>query len=317
MPHAAALAQATESALILLQVLEPVYEPIYGALGISEKQQEQPLARMRDAQLASIHDYLVNIARPLQLQGLEVHTKVIEGNDPAAHIVLHAQQDPHLLLIAMATHGRSSVLRWLFGSVTAEVVQAIPTALLLLRPQENDKPFSAVNPDAVVYHTVIVPLDGSSFAEQALEQAHLLASVMSASLLLVSIVPPPNDIAVQRDKETVSLMRALLQTETERRTRYLEQRAEPLRKQGLVVHTQVATGHPAEEILRLSRQHQPALLVMTTHGRSELQRLFLGSVAMKIVQGTHAPVLLVRARPEEKKRTMKPISVLKRMASLS
>jgi nucleotide-binding universal stress UspA family protein len=296
--HAVAFAHATESALMLFQVLEPLFEPIYGALAISEKQQEEQMARMRDAQLASIHDYLINIARPLQSQGLEIHTRVIEGNDPAAQIVLQAEQDPCPLLIAMTTHGRSGVLRWLFGSVTAEVVQAAPTPLLLLRPQENSGPYSTVNAKAVLYQTVIVPLDGSSFAEQALEQAHMLASAVNATLLLVSIVPPPNAIAIQRDKEAISLMRTLLQTEMEKRTRYLEQRAEPLRKQGAVAQTHVATGHPADKILRLSTQHQHSLLVMTTHGRSGLQHLFLGSVAMKVIQGAHAPVILVRGRPE-------------------
>jgi nucleotide-binding universal stress UspA family protein len=64
-----------------------------------------------------------------------------------------------------------------------------------------------------------------------------------------------------------------------------------------MVQTQVATGPPAEEILRLSIQHQHTLLVMTTHGRSGLRRLLLGSVAMKVVQGAHVPVLLVRGRP--------------------
>ena len=273
LPHAVALAHATESALILLQVLEPVYEPIYGALGIPKKQLEVQLAQMRDAQLASIHTYLTNIAR--QLQGLEIHTKVIEGNDPAALIVSQAEQEPGLLLIAMATHGRSGVLRWLFGSVAAEVVQITPTPLLLLRPNESDSSFSTRNPEAVSYQTVIVPLDGSSFAEQALEQAYLFATAMNAMLLLISILPPPNDIAVQRNKETVSLMGSLLQTETERRTHYLEQRAEPLRKQGLVVQTHVGTGRPAEEILRFSTQHQHALLVMMTHVPSGLQRLLL------------------------------------------
>ncbi len=218
LPHAVAFAHATESALMLFQVLEPLCEPIYGAPGISEKQQEEQMARMRDAQLASIHDYLMNIARPLQSQGLEIHTRVIEGNDPAAQIVLQAEQDPCPLLIAMTTHGRSGVLRWLFGSVTAEVVQAAPTPLLLLRLHENSGPYSTVNAKAVLYQTVIVPLDGSSFAEQA----HMLASAVNATLLLVSIVPPPNAIAIQRDKEAISLMRTLLQTEMEKRTRYLE-----------------------------------------------------------------------------------------------
>jgi nucleotide-binding universal stress UspA family protein len=155
-----------------------------------------------------------------------------------------------------------------------------------------------VNFRAVPFQTIIVPLDASPFAEQALDQAHELASAMNATLHLVSIVPPPHvlPIHIHREKEPHSLMKALHQTELERRTHYLEQRAEHFREQGLLVQTHVATGHPAEEILRFSTQHQDALLVMTTHGRSGLSRILLGSVAMKVVQGAHVPILLVRGR---------------------
>jgi len=62
------------------------------------------------------------------------------------------------------------------------------------------------------------------------------------------------------------------------------------------VQTDVASGHPAEEILRFSTQHQQTLLVMTTHGRSGLRRILLGSVAMKVVQEASVPLLLVRGR---------------------
>ena len=298
LPEAVALARATESALILLQVLEPVYEPIFGALGISEIAQEEQLEQMREEQLASIHHYLTNVAGQLQAEGLEVHTRVIEGNHPAEQIIWHAEHEPLPFLIAMTTHGRSGVLRWLFGSVAAEVVQITPIPLLLFRPQGSGTSFSTGNPKAVPYQSVVVPLDASPFAEQALDQASELAAALNATLRLVSIVAPPIDIPVFRKKETVSLVKDLLQREMERRVRYLEERAEPLRKQGLVVQTQVATGHPAEEILRLSTQHQHTLLVMTTHGRGGLRRLFLGSVAMKVVQLAHVPVLLVRGRPE-------------------
>ena len=298
LPHAVAVAQATESALMLMQVLEPVYEPIFGALGIPEFVEEEQLALMRDEQLASLHHYLENIASQLRADGLEIQTKVIEANHPATQILWHAEYDTPLLMSAMTTHGRSGVLRWLFGSVAAEVVQTTPKSLLLLRPQESNGSFSMVNFKAVPYQTIVVPLDASPFAEQALDQAYELASAMNATLHLVSIVPPPHvlPIHIHKEKEPNSLMRALQQTELDRRTQYLEQRAEHFREQGLMVQTDVATGHPAEEILRFSTQHQHTLLVMTTHGRSGLRRLLLGSVAMKVVQGAHVPILLVPRR---------------------
>jgi nucleotide-binding universal stress UspA family protein len=83
LPHAVALAHITGSRLILLEVLEPVYEPIYGALGIAEQQQEEQLAGLRNAQLALIQKYLSYIALQEQAEGLEIQTEVIEGNDPA------------------------------------------------------------------------------------------------------------------------------------------------------------------------------------------------------------------------------------------
>ena len=299
LPHAVAVAQATKSALMLLQVLEPVFESIFGALGIPEYVEEEQLAQMRDEQLDSIHHYLENIASQLRADGLEIYTKVIEGNHPATQILWEAEQDPVLLMIAMTTHGRRGVLYWLFGSVAAEVVQVTPRPLLLLRPQESDSSFSMPNFNTTPYQNIVVPLDASAFAEQALDQASELASAMVATFHLVSIVPLPHvlPIHIHKENESQSLMRAVLhQSELERRTHYLERKAEYFKEQGLRVQTDVAPGHPAEEILRFSTQHQQTLLVMTTHGSSGLRRILLGSVAMKVVQEAHVPVLLVRGR---------------------
>ncbi len=299
LPHAVAAAQATKSALLLLQVLEPVFESIFGALGIPEYVEEEQLAQMRDEQLDSIHHYLENIASQLRADGLEIYTKVIEGNHPATQILWEAEHDPLLLMVAMTTHGRRGVLHWLFGSVAAEVVQVTPRPLLLLRPQESDSSFSMPNFNTTPYQNIVVPLDASAFAEQALDQASELASAMDATFHLVSIVPLPHvlPVHIHKENESQSLMRAVLhQTELERRTHYLEQKAEHFKELGLRVQTNVAPGHPAEEILRFSTQQQQTLLVMTTHGRSGLRRILLGSVAMKIVREAHVPVLLVRGR---------------------
>jgi nucleotide-binding universal stress UspA family protein len=298
LPHAVAVAQATKSALLLLQVLEPVFEPIFGGVGIPENVEEEQLVEMRDEQLSSIHLYLEKIASQLRTGGLEIYTKVIEGNHPATQIIWEAEHDPLLLTIAMTTHGRRGVLHWLFGSAAAEVVQATPRPLLLLRPHEKDVSFSMPDFKAVLYQNIVVPLDASAFAEQALDQASELASAMNATLHLVSIVPPPHvlPVHIHKEKEPQALMRALQQAEIERRTHYLKRKAESFNEQGIRVQTDVASGHPAEEILRFSTQDEQTLLVMTTHGRSGLRRILLGSVAMKVVQGTHVPVLLVRGK---------------------
>jgi len=299
LPHAVAAAQATKSALLLLQVLEPVFEPIFGTLGLPEHVEEEQLVEMRDEQFAAIHLYLEKIASQLRTDGLEIYTKVIEGNHPATQILWETEHDPLLTMIAMMTHGRRGLLHWLFGSVTAEVIQVTPRPLLLLRPQESGRLFSMTNFKVASYKNIVVPLDASAFAEQALDQASELALAMNTTLHLVSIVSPPHTlpIHIHKEEESQSLMRASIhQKEVERRIHYLKQKADSFKEQGIRVQTDVASGHAAEEILRVSTLHQETLLVMTTHGRSGLRRLLLGGVAMKVVQGAHVPVLLVRGR---------------------
>jgi nucleotide-binding universal stress UspA family protein len=299
LPHAVAIAQATKSALLLLQVLEPVFEPIFGAVGIPEYVEEEQLVEMRDEQFAAIHLYLEKIASQLRTDGLEIHTKVIEGNHPATQILWEIEHDPLSTMIAMTTHGRRGILHWLFGSVAAEAIQVTPRPLLLLRPQESDRLFSMTNFKVASYQNMIVPLDTSAFAEQALDHASELTSAMNATLHLVSIVSPPHTLPfhIHKEEKSHALMKATLhQKEVEKRTHYLAQKAEPFKEQGIRVHTEVVSGHPAEEILRLCMLHQETLLVMTTHGRSGLRRLLLGGIAMKVVQGAHVPVLLIRGR---------------------
>ena len=299
LPHAIAAAQATKCDLMLLQVLEPVFEAIFGTIGLPEYVEEEQLVEMRDEQFAAIHLYLEKIASQLRTDELEIHTKVIEGNHTATQILWETEHDPLLSMIAMTTHGRRGILHWLFGNVAAEVIQVTPRPLLLLRPQESDRSFSMTNFRVASYQNIIVPLDGSAFAEQALDVASELALSMNETLHLVSIVPPSHTLPtdIHKEEESYSLMKAALhQQEVERREHYLAQKAEQFREQGIRVHTDVASGHPAEEILRQSSLHQDTLLVMTTHGRSGLRRILLGGVAMKIVQEAHVPVLLVRGK---------------------
>lgn len=56
----------------------------------------------------------------------------------------------------------------------------------------------------------------------------------------------------------------------------------------------VATGNPADAIVRVARERGVHLIVMGTHGRTGLQHVLLGSVAEKVVRLAHCPVLTVR-----------------------
>lgn len=81
---------------MLLQVLEPVFEPIFGTIGLPEYVEEEQFVELRDEQFAAIHLYLEKIASQLRTDRLETYTKVIEGNHPATQILWETEND-HLL----------------------------------------------------------------------------------------------------------------------------------------------------------------------------------------------------------------------------
>ena len=62
------------------------------------------------------------------------------------------------------------------------------------------------------------------------------------------------------------------------------------------LRSELRCGDPAAEILRAVEELKPELVIMGTHGRKGLARLFLGSVAEKVVRSSPAPVLMVRAK---------------------
>lgn len=285
LPHAALLARATDSHLTLLQTLlaPALIAPMVGVLPPAFV-----TAQFLEADPQVAQNYLTPVAQRLEAAGLVVRTLVVEG-DPATTMVAWAAQDPPQRRIAIATHGRSGLSRWVFGSVAEKVIQAAPCPILLVRA-ERDAQIQQL--PARPYHRIVVPLDGSALAERALNQAGPLALAAQASLLLVTVVSPGDD--------PIASVEGLPQSAEARRQgveqleHYLQTVAERLRSMGVTVETRIAYGQPAEGILHCSAEADGDLIVIASHGRSGLQRFWLGSVALKVVQSAQRPVLLVR-----------------------
>jgi nucleotide-binding universal stress UspA family protein len=298
LPHAATLARLTGSSLTLMRAVPvPVMiEAIGGAVAPSSSTWQAWEAEMADAR-----DYLADIARCLQHDGFSVQTELIDA--PAATAILsYASQNSGVIAIAMATHGRSGLKRWVFGSVTEKVLHAATKPLLLARPQSAERATAVryVPEEPTAYHTIVVPMDGSPVAEHALGWAQGLATASGAELVLVSVASteepelsrPHRRSDPASSTATLGIRQAPLSL---RQSCYLPEMVKRLEATGLTVRGEFTHGHPAEKILQLSNQANADLIVMATHGRSGLQRMWLGSVALKVVQGSAGPVLLVRA----------------------
>jgi nucleotide-binding universal stress UspA family protein len=279
-PHAIAFAQAKHHAITLFRVIEAPNDA-------------ERLAIPEDRKQAMI--YLAYIADQLRALGLVVQTVVVEGN-PAERIVALAAAQPQCAAIAMATHGRRGPRRWVFGSVAEAVLHAAPVPVLLVRA--NDYPTPPL-PDAA-YRNVLVPLDGSAFAERAVAEAQSVAHASGATLHLLAVVDTPVEHVSAEDTAAAEVgvvpawMLADAYAHSESVIAVLEHTAQRLRAQGLTVETAVVRGKPAEQIVHVAADEQIDLVVMATHGRTAMSRMWFGSVAMGVMQHLHRPLLLIR-----------------------
>jgi nucleotide-binding universal stress UspA family protein len=139
--------------------------------------------------------------------------------------------------------------------------------------------------------SLLVPLDGSKLAEEALRSAELLADLPGARLHLLRVVEPARYPLAGEGYVYVPL-----DDEAERAdaSAYLDKLAARLTRGGTQVTCEVAMGLPGTVIPRIARERETDVVAMATHGRGGLARLVLGSVATGTLQRTHVPLLLTR-----------------------
>ncbi|NJN82267.1 MAG: universal stress protein [Caldilineaceae bacterium] len=154
------------------------------------------------------------------------------------------------------------------------------------------------------YQTIMVPLDGSDLAEQALPHAREIAQRQGGRLILFGVAP---DVARALSRslilpEMVAIRQAHQVDEQpviDHFSEALEQAAETIRRQHVEVDVVVQIGSPAEQIIDFAVEMDIDLIVMSTHGRTGVGRWVYGSVANKVIGHAPCPVLLVRVPPEE------------------
>jgi nucleotide-binding universal stress UspA family protein len=133
---------------------------------------------------------------------------------------------------------------------------------------------------------ILLPLDGSEFAESAVPRALRLLDMEKAEVVLVHAVP---EVGISgKDLDVVRRERI------EEAQRYLARVRDNLLTIGLSSRLRVEAGPEAEIILRASEQERVDLIAMSSHARSGLGRLMLGSVAERIRLHAKVPVLLIR-----------------------
>lgn len=247
-----------------------------------------PEGYRRDRLLKS---YLDVNAKKLESQGIKVSTTVAYG-EVAEEIIQYADKNK-VDLIIISTHGYSGIKRWMLGSVSQKVLYGTCTPVLLIKSKSPEIGEAA-------FRKIMVPLDGSPFAETAFPYVAELAKDTETELLLLQVSESPvvPSYGSRPINPTWEKYRDTLWTELQQQaSEYLEKIEANLKTKGLKVTSHIAKGElgeVAQSIMHVAEQENVNLITMATHGRTGVSRWVYGSVANRIVQESTQPILLIR-----------------------
>ena len=144
-----------------------------------------------------------------------------------------------------------------------------------------------------MFERILVPLDGSPRAEQALPVAARIARASGGSVILLQVVSPPIDYGGGLT-QTPLMTEEVIETELALSSSYLDRVAKARELAEIETTTEVMFGLPAQNILAIAEPRSVDLIVMCSHGRTGFTRWVLGSVAQKIAHHCPVPLLVLR-----------------------
>ena len=214
-----------------------------------------------------------DIRERARLFGAEV--KFIVAADPGTAILEQLRQSPRAIP-AMTSHGRTACMEAVTGTVALRVLRGAgrPVILYHSHPPGVDAPHTI--------ETIITALDGSAFSEKIIPFAIEFARSLTAKITLVQ--------ALARGSE--NLFSPLLQSDISESS-YLRSRATEIKKQhGIEPNWDTLHGEAAQAICRFVHGMPNTMLALTSHARTGLAKVVLGSVAATCLRHAGVPLLL-------------------------
>lgn len=206
--------------------------------------------------------------------------RVVISEEPA-RAILDVTTELQPALVCMASHGRGRVAGAVLGSVAATIVRLGAQSAVIVGPNVDDAPRPTGGP-------ILACVDGSAASEAVVPVAAQWARALGRSLLLCTVAEP----TPSPNRPDVRDFRGHGPDDPEG---YLDQLAARWATAGLEVEV-----HPiynpinAEDgVIRFLREQPAELVALTTHGRTGVPRLALGSTAAGIIHGVPVPVLAV------------------------
>lgn len=231
-------------------------------------------------------EYVEGVRKDLEKEGIRARCHVKVGT--AAQVIVAAAESERANLIAMATHGRTGLMRLLLGSEAETVLRTSPVPVLAARPSWSYQTRVAGRSRDLPFKNILVPLDGSSNSLAVIPHAIEFGKLFDARAVILSVVDPAAGTQEEDDRELAQAQ--------------IHDAARRFDKAGIEAMTVVNEGAPAAKIAEMARDHGVDLIAMATHGRTGVARLFMGSVTESVLRDSAVPMLIARAYPAEPQR---------------
>jgi len=212
---------------------------------------------------------------------------------PVADVLTEYAERRDIDLIVISTHGRSGLARLSLGSVTDSLIRHTSIPVLVVKP-----PTSYLNPQVGdAFKRIVVPLDGSTLAEQILPRVTTLATLEGSDITLLFVLASNRaDAVTEMDgaepdfEETNWREEGIAQGEE-----YLARIARKLRRHELTVRTEIVVSENVPAAIGdFARLDKADLVAIATHGRGGLARMLRGSVADAVMHSGAASMLVLK-----------------------
>jgi nucleotide-binding universal stress UspA family protein len=247
--------------------------------------------------------YLEGIKSEISHCGVLVATETVEGQ-PAEQIDFWINTH-HVDLTVLCSHGTNGQKQWPLASTAQKLISGTSRALFLIPA----KALENYESNDISIQRLLVPLDGSSWAESALPFAINIANEQKCDVVLAHVIPESALTHIEPlNPEGLMLEQRVHDYNWNVALNYLcqiESRLKPATN--ISVHTSHVNSHGiSHELIKIVDDQAIDMVVMSAHGNSNQQDHYCGKVALDFLEHCNVPVMLLRGQISPKELSVKP-----------
>jgi len=145
-----------------------------------------------------------------------------------------------------------------------------------------------------MFKKILYPTDFSDVSFKALEYMKQLRECGAEEVLVLHVIQEQTIVTLRAHGEGIIDIKELERELTEHANNSMVKVEAELKKFGFRVKKMIATGFPLREILSAEEEEDISLIVIGSHGKSNLEEMFLGSVSEKVIRKCKSPVLVIK-----------------------